>query len=155
MSNITLQQLKALVRQNRGRVMGLDVGSKTIGLAISDFRFVIASPLSTIKRKKFKQDMVALQRFIVENDVLALVVGWPLNMDGTEGPRCQSVCQFADNIQAVNEMPILFWDERLSTVTVNQTMLDAGLSQKRREQIVDKLAASHILQGTLDALSNI
>ena len=155
MSIITLQQLKALVEQNRGRVMGLDVGSKTIGLAISDFRFVIASPLSTIKRKKFKQDMVALQRFIVENDVLALVVGWPLNMDGTEGPRCQSVRQFADNIQAVNEMPILFWDERLSTVTVNQTMLDAGLSQKRREEIVDKLAASHILQDALDALSNI
>ncbi len=154
MSAINIEQLRAIVKDGRGRLLGLDVGSKTVGLALSDTRFIIASPLETIRRAGFKKDVAHLQHCIEEHKVLALIVGWPLNMDGSEGPRCQSVRQFVENILSVIDIPILWWDERLSTAAVTRTMLEADLSRRRRSQIVDKLAASYILQGVIDALAH-
>lgn len=155
MSLIEMVELKELIAQKRGRLMGLDFGSKTIGLALSDPRHMIGSPLGTIKRVKLQKDLEELQQRIGENDVIALVIGLPLNMDGSEGPRCQSVRQFIENLLSVIDIPVSLWDERLSTVAVTRTMLDADLSRKRRAQIVDKLAASYILQGALDRLANM
>ncbi len=154
MSAIDLDQLRVIVKGERGRLLGLDVGSKTVGLALSDTNFIIASPLETIRRAGFKKDVAHLQHCIEEHKILALIVGLPLNMDGSEGPRCQSVRQFVENILLVIDIPILWWDERLSTAAVTRTMLEAGLSRRRRSQIVDKLAASYILQGAIDALAH-
>ena len=132
--------------------MGLDVGSKTIGLALSDRHHIIATPLSTINRTKFKVDGKKLAELITEHQVIALVIGLPMNMDGTEGPRCESVRQFATNLLEVVDIPVFFWDERLSTMAVTRTMIEADMSRQRRKQVVDKAAASYILQGVLDRL---
>ena len=136
------------------RLLGLDLGEKTIGMAVSDSTFTIASPVGTIRRKKFTQDAAELLRLVDEREVGGLVIGLPINMDGTEGPRCQSSRQFAANLLALREIPIAFWDERLSTSAVERAMVSADLSRKKRAKRVDTAAAAYILQGALDSLAH-
>ncbi len=135
------------------RLLGLDVGTKTIGLALSDTRQRIASPLDTIRRTKFKDDMATLAAFVEKHGVGGLVVGLPLRLDGKDGPRTQSVRQFAKNVLAARDLPLIFWDERLSTLAVERDMIAANLTRQRRAAIVDRAAAAYILQGCLDWLS--
>lgn len=134
--------------------MGLDLGAKTIGLALSDGTFSIASPLVTLARKKFTADALALKALIDEHGVGGLVLGLPINMDGTEGPRCQSTRQFAANLLEKFDIPIAFHDERLSTVAVERVLIgEADMTRKRRGEVVDKMAAAWILQGALDIVA--
>ena len=137
------------------RLAGLDLGSKTIGVAVSDLTLFLASPLITIRRTKFGADATALGELVRRERVGGLVVGWPVNMDGSEGPRCQSVRQFAANLLKRIDLPIAFWDERLSTAAVTRAMLEADLSRAKRARAVDKMAAAYILQGALDALARL
>ena len=138
------------------RLIGLDLGSKTIGLALSDITWRVATALETIRRRKFKIDAEALLFLIDEHGVGGLIIGLPLNMDGSEGPRSQSTRAFAQNLDQVRDLPMAFWDERLSTAAVNRMMVEEiDLSRKRRSALVDKLAASYILQGALDHLANV
>lgn len=139
----------------RARVMGLDLGTKTIGLALSDVERRIATPLETIKRVKFTPDVTRLKELAERYDVGGFVVGLPLNMDGTEGPRCQSARAFVRNLKPLLPLPVLFWDERLSTVAVTRTLLDADTSRAKRADAVDKMAAAYILQGALDRYERI
>ena len=139
----------------QGRLLGLDVGDTTIGLALSDERRKIASPLFTINRSKFSKDMAALSAILEKNAVTGLVIGYPVNMDGSEGPRTQSVRTFASNVRKQTPLPLLLWDERMSTQAVERMMIEADMTRQRRAQLVDKLAASYILQGALDALSAV
>ena len=132
------------------RLFGLDLGEKTIGIAVSDPGLHVATPVMTIRRKKFTADAAELLRLVAERQVAGLVIGLPLNMDGSEGPRCQSVRQFAANLLKLQDMPVAFWDERLSTVAVTRDMIDADLSRAKRAQVVDRAAATFILQGALD-----
>jgi putative Holliday junction resolvase len=138
-------------------LLGLDLGSKTIGLALSDPAFMVASPIDTIRRTKFGKDAAELDRLIADRGVGGLVLGLPINMDGSEGPRCQSTRQFATNlIQRGMEQPIVFWDERLSTAAVERVLIDeADMSRRKRADVVDKMAAAYILQGALDRLRRI
>ncbi len=141
-----------------GRLLGLDLGAKTIGLAISDRGLTIGSPLETLRRAKFTQDAAALAKICAERGVGGLVLGLPVNMDGSEGPRCQSVRQFARNLEGVAglELPVGFWDERLSTAAVERLLVEeADMSRRRRAQVVDKMAAAYILQGALDSLRQL
>lgn len=133
-------------------LIGLDLGTKTIGIAVSDPRWTVASPRETLKRTKFGADAARLLELIEEIDAGGIVLGLPLNMDGSEGPRVQSTRTFARNLAAKTDLPIFFWDERLSTVAVTRTLLDADSSRKRRAEVVDKMAASFILQGVLERL---
>ena len=135
-------------------LLGLDLGEKTIGLAVSDTTLMIATPLDTLKRGKFTRDAGKLAEVIAERGIGALVIGLPINMDGSEGPRCQSVRQFAANLLERMDLDIAFWDERLSTVAVTRTMVEADISRAKQKQAVDKLAAAYILQGALDFLRN-
>ena len=135
-----------------GKILGLDLGTKTIGVAISDGMRYSATPLETIKRTKFTQDAERIIELIAENQVVALLLGLPLNMDGTEGPRVQSTRAFARNLAPKVNLPIAFWDERLSTSAVTRMMIEADMRRDRRAEVVDKLAASYILQGALDRL---
>jgi putative Holliday junction resolvase len=150
--------LKALLPP-RHRLLGLDLGDKTIGVAISDPGLIVASPVDTIRRTKFTEDVRALARLMTGREIGGIVIGLPVNMDGTEGPRCQSVRHFAENLIAIKgfmtvEPEIAFWDERLSTVAVQRMMIEqADLSRGKRAQAVDKMAAAYILQGALDALA--
>ncbi len=137
------------------RVLGLDLGAKTVGLALSDPSRLIASPFETLRRSKFAVDADRLAAICAENDVGALVLGLPINMNGSEGPRCQSTRQFAKSLSARLPLPILLWDERLSTAAVTRTLLEADMSRKRRAEVVDKMAAAYILQGALDALGRL
>ena len=149
----TLQELKAEMPPEMC-LMGLDLGSKTIGLAVADPTGVIASPLETINRKKFMKDAGALIKIIVTRNVGGLVFGLPITMDGKEGPRCQSTRQFAANFLEQHEIGIAFWDERLSTSAVEKILIgEADMSRKRRAEVIDKMAAAFILQGALDALA--
>jgi putative holliday junction resolvase len=134
------------------RLIGLDVGTKTIGLALSDTRLVIASPLDTIRRKRFRDDMAALFAEIDRHGVGGVVIGLPLALDGRDSPRTQSVRAFARNLMAQRDLPALLWDERLSTAAVTREMIAADMTRKRRAEIVDKVAAAYILQGCLDAM---
>jgi putative Holliday junction resolvase len=134
------------------RVMGLDVGTKTIGLALSDTRLVIATPLDTIRRRKFRDDMAALFAECDRHDVKGLVIGLPLRLEGGDGPRTQSTRQFARNVVALRDIPVAFWDERLSTAAVTREMIAHDMTRRRRAEIVDKVAAAYILQGFLDAM---
>lgn len=138
-----------------GRLMGLDLGTRTIGIAVSDTRQTTATPLETIRRARFAADAARLLELVGTHDVAGLVVGLPLNMDGSEGPRAQSVRAFARNLAPLIELPIAFWDERLSTQAVTRTLLEADLSRARRAELVDKLAAAYILQGALDRLRGL
>ena len=133
------------------RVLGLDLGDKTIGMATSDATLSIATPRYTIERSKFQADAKALLEFASREDIGLIVLGLPLNMDGSEGPRCQSTRAFARNLGKLTQLPIICWDERLSTAAVQRTMLEADLSRAKRDKHVDKLAAAFILQGLLDA----
>lgn len=134
------------------RWLGVDVGSKTLGLALSDVTLTIATPLDTLRRGKFAGDAESLREIIKRERIGGLVLGLPLNMDGSEGPRCQSVRQFARNLETRVDVPMTFWDERLSTAAVTRTLLDADASRKRRSEVVDKMAAAYILQAALDSL---
>jgi len=136
-----------------GKLAGLDVGTKTIGLAICDAGWHFAGPSETIRRTKFTQDLEALRAFAAREHVVGLVVGLPLSMDGSDSPRTQSVRAFARNLADL-ELPILLWDERWSTAAVTRTLLDADASRARRAELVDKMAAAYILQGAIDALAS-
>lgn len=137
------------------RLLGLDLGTKTIGLALSDVGRRIASPLETIRRVKFTADAQALAGIAGRHGVGGLVIGLPLNMDGSEGPRAQSTRAFVRNLAPILPLPVLLWDERLSTAAVTRTLLDADASRARRGELVDKLAAAYILQGCLDVLASL
>ncbi|HIF09371.1 MAG TPA: Holliday junction resolvase RuvX [Sneathiellales bacterium] len=136
------------------RLLGLDLGTKTIGLALSDSTLIVATPHSTLKRQKFTEDATALLAIIDGENVGGLVLGMPINMDGSEGPRCQSTRQFAANLMEKRDLPIALWDERLSTAAVTRTLLEADTTRKRRSEVVDKMAAAYILQGLLDRLKS-
>jgi putative pre-16S rRNA nuclease len=144
--------LKAAVPTG-ARLLGLDVGTKTIGLALSDTRRVIATPLDTIRRRSFRDDMAALFAEIERHGVGGVVIGLPLALDGKDSPRTQSVRAFARNLLAQRDLPALLWDERLSTAAVTREMIAADMTRKRRAEIVDKVAAAYILQGCLDAMA--
>ncbi len=157
MTTVSLDELPASFERGL-RLLGLDLGEKTIGLAISDRRLTVASPLETIRRSKFTKDAEALAKLCAERGVGGLVLGLPVNMDGSEGPRCQSVRQFAANLAELAgfTLPIAFWDERLSTAAVERLLIgEADMSRRRRGQVVDKMAAAYILQGALDALGRV
>jgi putative Holliday junction resolvase len=136
----------------RGALMCLDLGTKTIGVAVSDIGRTIASPLTLIERRKFAADADALLKLAGEKEVAAIVLGLPLNMDGSEGPRAQATRAFGRNLGTRTDLPIAYWDERLSTAAVTRTLLEADASRKRRDALVDKMAAAYILQGLLDRL---
>jgi putative Holliday junction resolvase len=135
-----------------GKLMGLDLGTKTIGVALSDGMRFSASPLETIARRKFTQDAERLVEIVRQHAIVGVVLGLPLNMDGSEGPRVQSTRAFARNLARLLPLPLVFWDERLSTSAVTRMMIEADMSRARRAEVVDKLAASYILQGALDRL---
>ncbi|AHD09238.1 Holliday junction resolvase RuvX [Phaeobacter gallaeciensis] len=136
-------------------IAGLDFGDKTVGVAISDRMGTVATPLETIRRKKFTLDAERLFEIVKAREVGALLLGLPRNMDGTEGPRCQKTRAFARNLTKLTELPIGFWDERLSTVAAERALLEADTSRKRRAEVIDHVAASYILQGALDRMRHI
>jgi putative Holliday junction resolvase len=154
------QALKALLAPGQ-RLIGLDLGEKTIGVAISDPALMVASPIGTVRRVKFTEDVKQLAKLMQGRAVGGIVVGLPVNMDGTQGPRCQSVRHFAEALVKRadllgQEAEIAFWDERMSTVAVNRFLIDkADMTRNKRAQSVDKMAAAYILQGALDALAQL
>ena len=141
-------------RVPHGKLAGLDVGTKTVGLATCDSGWSFAGPSETIRRTKFTADLEQLRIFIEREGIVGLIVGLPLNMDGTDSPRTQSVRAFARNLAPLG-LPILLWDERWSTQAVERAMIEADVSRARRAEKVDALAAAHILQGAIDALANL
>jgi putative holliday junction resolvase len=149
---IDITQLKSQLTLN-SRLLGLDLGDSTIGLALSDLNLMIASPLSTIKRTKFTKDVVELKAIIDKQGVGGLVLGYPINMDNTKGPRAHSTMSFANNLMKILDMPLVLWDERLSTAAVTRTLLLNNTSRAKRDAAIDKMAAGYILQGALDRLS--
>lgn len=152
MSIVPIDDLKYL-KDNKHRLLGLDLGEKTIGIALSDKMWVVATGQNIHKRTKFKQDANYIINLIEEHDIAGLVMGWPLNMNGTEGPRCQSTRQFCNNLLSMYDIPIVLWDERWSTKIADSAMLEMDLSRKKRKSNIDKTAASVILQSALDYLS--
>lgn len=134
---------------------GLDFGDKTIGVAVSDTFRGVATPLETIRRKKFGVDADALLAILTKRNISGIVLGLPRNMDGTEGPRCQKTRAFARNLTKLTDLPITFWDERLSTVAAERALLEADTSRRRRAEVIDHVAASYILQGALDRLGHL
>ena len=154
---MVFQSLSELIKYlpKKSRLLGLDVGRKTIGLAVSDSDMKIATTVGTIRRSKFTKDVKNLDAIITERQVNGLVLGLPISMDGNEGPACQSVRQFAVNLDNILEIGITFWDERLSTSAVERLLIkEADLSRNRRSEIIDKMAAAYILQGALDSVSS-
>ena len=138
-----------------GGIVGLDLGEKTIGVAISDLRRSIATPVTIIRRVKFTEDAASLLTLLTARGVVGILLGLPLNMDGSEGPRVQSTRAFARNLTRLTELPIFFWDERLSTVAATRALLEADASRKRRKEVIDQVAASYILQGALDRMAHL
>lgn len=136
-------------------LIGLDFGTKTIGVAVSDGLMSVATPLETIRRKKFTLDAARIQEIIAHRNIGGLVLGLPRNMDGSEGPRCQSTRAFARNLSRLWDGPIAYWDERLSTVAAERALLEADTSRKRRAEVIDHVAASYILQGLLDRVRHL
>ncbi len=151
---VPLEALAALL-PSRARLIGVDLGTKTIGLALSDVERRIATPLLTIERKKFTADAQQLIAQIARFEAFALVVGLPLNMDGGEGPRAQATRAFLRNFSALSATPFALWDERLSTAAVNRALIEQDVSRARRAAVVDRMAAAYILQGALDRLAAI
>jgi len=151
MAVLSLDDFAAAVVPGK-RLLGLDVGEKTIGVAVADSGFSVATPVETVRRGKFAADAERLRRLIADRDVGGLVIGLPINMDGSEGPRCQSIRQFAANLLARIDIPIALWDERLSTAAMTRAMLEADVSRRRRAEAIDMMAAGYILQGAIDAL---
>jgi putative holliday junction resolvase len=137
------------------RLLGLDLGTKTIGMALSDVTRSVATPYHTLRRTKFTGDAKAIAAAIAENGVGALVIGLPIKFDGSEGPRAQSTRAFARNLAPHIEVPVLLWDERLSTAAVERHLIEAGASRKRRAEVIDRMAAAYILQGALDRLRRL
>jgi putative Holliday junction resolvase len=137
------------------RLLGLDVGTKTIGMALSDVTRSVATPFDTIRRSKFTADAKTIREVVEKNQVGALVIGFPLNLDGSEGPRAQSTRAFARNLAAHVTVPMVFWDERLSTAAVERHLIEADASRKRRAAVIDRMAAAYILQGALDRLRRL
>jgi putative Holliday junction resolvase len=137
------------------RLLGLDVGTKTIGLALSDVTCAIATPYETLKRTKFTNDAKAIREVVENNQVGGLVIGLPINLDGSEGPRAQSTRAFARNLAQHVDVPMAFWDERLSTAAVERHLIEADASRKRRAEVIDRMAAAYILQGALDRLKRL
>ena len=148
-------ELDRLTLAPDARLLGLDLGEKTIGLALSDRLLMVATPMETLKRGKFAADAARLDIIISEQGIGGLVVGLPLNMDGSDGPSAQSARAFGRNWVNRSTLPLIFWDERLSTMAVTRTLLDADASRKRRGEVVDKMAAAYILQGALDRLRRL
>lgn len=138
--------------QSNNSLIGLDLGTKTIGVAVSDTILSVATPIKTIKRKKFSLDTDHLLGIISNKNCCGVIIGLPKNMDGSEGPRAQSTRAFARNFSAKTELPITFWDERLSTVAAEKALLEADTTRKRRAEVIDHVAAAYILQGFLDRL---
>lgn len=145
--------LKVLLKPG-ARLLGLDVGTKTIGLALSDTRRVIASPLDTIRRTRFRDDAQRIVHEVEKHGIGGVVIGLPLGLDGKPTPRVQGVRQFAQNLLAVVDLPLAFWDERLSTAAVERGMIEGDLSRRRRAEIIDRAAAAYILQGLLDRIAH-
>lgn len=150
----TLGELRDALKRGE-RLMGVDLGSKTIGLALSDLSLTVATPLETIRRAKFTADAKRLLDLATEHGVGGLIVGLPLNMDGSEGPAVQSARAFVRNLEKLSPIPLAFWDERLSTAAVTRTLLEADTSRARRAEVVDKMAAAYILQGALERLRTL
>lgn len=148
----SLEDFAGLLRPGRA-LAGLDLGEKTIGIAVSDRMLSVASPLQTIRRSKFKLDATALLEVLAAREIGGLVLGLPRNMDGSEGPRCQSTRAFARNLSSMTEVPISFWDERLSTVAAERALLEADTSRRKRAAVIDHVAAGYILQGALDRMA--
>jgi putative Holliday junction resolvase len=146
-----IDELTALLAP-QARLIGVDLGEKTIGLALSDVNRTIASPLETLPRGKFKADAEKLLALTAKLGVGGLVIGLPKNMDGSEGPSAQSARAFVRNLAPLTDLAIVFWDERLSTAAVERTLIEADASRRRRDEVVDKVAAAYILQGALDRL---
>jgi len=136
-------------------IAGLDLGEKTVGVAVSDSYLSVATPLETIRRSKFTEDAAQVLAIAAARQLGGLVLGLPLNMDGSEGPRCQSTRAFARNLSRLTDLPIGFWDERLSTVAAERALLEADTSRKRRKEVIDHVAAGYILQGVLDRLGHL
>ncbi|MGR3374016.1 Holliday junction resolvase RuvX [Pseudooceanicola nanhaiensis] len=136
-------------------IAGLDLGDKTIGVAVSDRLLSVATPITTIRRKKFTLDAQALAALLKEREIGGIILGLPRNMDGSEGPRCQSTRAFARNFRQVLEIPTAFWDERLSTVAAERALLEADASRRKRAEVIDHVAAGYILQGALDRLRHM
>jgi putative holliday junction resolvase len=153
--NVTSLEDLARLLPSKGRLIGLDLGTKTIGLSLSDVERRLASPLDTIKRVKFSADAEALLTRAANFDVHALVFGLPLNMDGSEGPRAQATRAFMRNLRKLTPLPFAFWDERLSTAAVTRELIAQDASRAKRAEVVDRMAAAYILQGALDRLARI
>jgi len=152
MAVVAIQDIKSQLEPDKC-LLGLDLGSKTIGVAVSDPALIVASPLQTIRRIKFTKDAEALFAIIEERHVGGLILGLPIEMDGTEGPRCQSTRQFGANLLEKSDILIAFWDERMSTAAIERFLVDeADMTRKRRSQVVDKMAAAYILQAALDSI---
>lgn len=154
MAIVGLAQLKPLLPLG-GRLLGLDVGSKTIGIAISDSALRVAAPVEVLKRGRLADDAERLRALVNDRRVGGFIVGLPVGLDGKEGPRAQSVRQFARNLTAVIDLPLAFWDERFSTIGAGHGLGEAELSHRRKSEVIDKLAAAYILQGALDRLSRL
>ena len=156
-SGTTIEDVEAFAADlpERAPLIGIDAGTKTFGLALSDFTRTIASPLKVIRRTKFKEDAADLLAALADHKIGGFVLGLPTNLDGTSGPRVQATRAFARNLNALSELPILLWDERLSTAAAERTLLEADASRRRRAQVIDKLAATIILQGALDRMRRI
>jgi putative holliday junction resolvase len=152
---MAVTELDRLALGQGSRLLGLDLGEKTIGLALSDRLLTVATPMETLKRGKFAADAVRLDIIISAQGVGGLVVGLPLNMDGSDGPSAQSARAFGRNWVNHSPIPLAFWDERLSTMAVTRALLDADASRQRRSQVVDKMAAAYVLQGALDRLRHL
>ena len=150
-SDVTLRSALDSISADK-RLMGLDLGSKTIGVATSDRTRTIATPIETIERKKFTADAERLMAIAAAENIGVIVLGLPVNMDGSEGPRCQSTRAFARNFARLSPVPIVYWDERLSTAAVERMLIQADASRAKRDQVIDKLAAAWILQTALDSL---
>jgi putative Holliday junction resolvase len=154
MSIIGLEQLPKVLSPGQ-RLIGLDLGEKTIGIALSDTLRTVATPLKTLRRGKFTKDAATLTSVLVEHGVGAVIVGLPLNMDGSAGPSAQSAQAFARNFAAISDCPLVLVDERLSTAAVTRTLLEADVSRRRRKAVIDKMAAAYVLQGALDRLAQL
>lgn len=150
----TIDEFVASLPPNRA-ICGLDLGEKTIGVAVSDLRRMVATPSETIRRVKFTEDAARLLDILRQREVHGIILGLPLNMDGTTGPRVQSTQAFARNLARLTDLPIAFWDERLSTVAAERALLEADTSRKRRKEVIDAVAAGYILQGALDRMGHM
>ena len=150
-TTVTLESLAGSLEPGR-RLIGIDLGARTIGLAVSDVTRTVGSPLVTIRRTKFGKDAAELLALCRGNDVGGLILGLPINMDGSDGPRAQATRAFAGNLGKLTDIPIAFWDERLSTSAVTRALLETDASRKRRGEVVDKMAAAYILQGALERM---